>query len=227
MAIDDAALADAHPLTPSAASTAAPAIPRTAVSLRMVTGYSAGRGGSPPRPSLLLLGGPIHQTPSGGPIPPDPLGGPWPPDPGGPVGPRPRGARWPQTPGPVALGSAAVEGGAEQAERRGTEVQHRLVETLQREVRAPVLPRSLAELEDLQLAPGVPAVGRVEGGPAGLGQRRRSGQVGIGLEPPGRLLDRHPGRVHADGARQPCHPDQRLQPDADGDRKSTRLNSSH
>src|SRR5260370_37513428 len=89
MTIDDAALADAHPLPPSPASTAAPAIPRTAVSLRMVTGYSAGRGGYPPRPPLLLLGGPIHQTPSGGPIPPDPLGGPWPPDPGGPQAPDP------------------------------------------------------------------------------------------------------------------------------------------
>jgi hypothetical protein len=78
-------------------------------------------------------------------------------------------------------------------------------------------PGPLAQLEDLQLAPGVPAVGRVEGGPPGLGQRPGPGQVGVGLEPAGRVADRHPGRVHADGARQPGHPDQRLQPDPDRD----------
>src|SRR5580704_5770453 len=156
--IDDAALADAHPVTTSAASKAAPAIGRTDLSLRMVTGY---------RPE----------------IPP----------------------------------SAAVDSGAKQAERRGTKVQHRLVETLQRESGAPVLPGPFAELEDLQLAPGVPAVGRVEGSPPGLGQRRGPGQVGIRLEPARRVLDRHPGRVHADGARQPGHPHQRLEPDPDRD----------
>jgi hypothetical protein len=37
--IDDAALADAHPVTASAASNAAPATGRTDLSLRMVTGY--------------------------------------------------------------------------------------------------------------------------------------------------------------------------------------------
>src|SRR5438477_9077911 len=65
--------------------------------------------------------------------------------------------------------SAPVYSRAEQAERRGAEVQHGLVEALQGEARAPVLPGPLAQLEDLQLAPGVPAVGRVEGGPPGLG----------------------------------------------------------
>src|SRR2546423_10676 len=97
--------------------------------------------------------------------------------------------------------SAAVQGGAEQADRGRAEVQHRLVDPRQGKARAPVLPGPLAEPEDLQLAPGVPAVGRVEGGPPGLGQRRRAGQVGIVFEPARRLLDRHPGRVHADGAR--------------------------
>src|SRR5258705_5486173 len=49
-AIDDVALADAHPVTTSAASRAAPAIRSTGVSLRTITGYSAGRGDDPPRP---------------------------------------------------------------------------------------------------------------------------------------------------------------------------------
>src|SRR5437016_5097496 len=64
MAIDEVALADAHPVTASAASRAAAAIRSTGVSLRTVLGYSAGRGDDPPRPPR-----------SGGePIPPDP---PW------------------------------------------------------------------------------------------------------------------------------------------------------
>src|SRR5258708_17626320 len=158
MAIDPVARADAHPVTASAASKAAPAIRSTGVSLRTISGYRS----------------------------------------------RNRA-------------SAAVDGGLEQADRRGAEVEHGLVEALQGEAGAPVFPGPLAQLEDLQLAPGVPAVGRVEGGPPGLGQRRGPGQVGVGLEPAGRVVDRHPGRVHADGARQPGHPDQRLPPDPDPD----------
>ena len=77
---------------------------------------------------------------------------------------------------------------AEEAERGGAEVHQGLVEALQREPGAPVLPGPLAQLEDLELAPGVPAVGRVEGGAAGLGQRGRAGQVGVRLEPARRLL---------------------------------------
>src|SRR6266516_4561532 len=111
MAIDPVALADAHPVTASAASKAAPAIRSTGVSLRTISGYRS----------------------------------------------RNRA-------------SAAVDGGGEQAERRGAEVEHGLVETLQGKARAPVFPGPLAQLEDLQLAQGVAAVGRVEGGPAGLGQ---------------------------------------------------------
>src|SRR5581483_3310394 len=116
---------------------------------------------------------------------------------------------------PFAL-SAPVQGRAEEAERRGAEVEHGRMEALEGEGRPPVLPGPLAQPEDLQLAPGVPAVARVEGAPPGLGQRRGPGQVRVGLEPARRVLDRHPGRVQADGARQPGHPDQRLQPDADG-----------
>src|SRR6266852_230570 len=68
-------------------------------------------GATPQDPPLLLLGGPIPQSPLGGdPSPQTPLGGPWPPDPGGPLAPDP---------GACGPGSAAVEGGAEQAERRG------------------------------------------------------------------------------------------------------------
>src|SRR5689334_24254467 len=46
-AIDDVALADAQPVTTSAASRAAPAILRTGVSPRTVQGYSAGPVGRP------------------------------------------------------------------------------------------------------------------------------------------------------------------------------------
>src|SRR6266700_2190095 len=200
-AIDDVAPADAHPVTTSTASKAAAAIRKTDVSLRTVTGYSASRGDDPPRPPRSW-GDPSPQTPLGGTHPPrPPLGGPIPRAPlGGTHPPRP-----------------PLDGGAEQAQRRGSEVQHRLVETLQREADAPVLPGTFPELEDLQLAPGIPAVGRVEGGSPGLGQRRGPGQVGIRLEPAGRVVDRHPGRVHPDGARQPGHPHQCLQPDADRD----------
>src|SRR5437773_5830529 len=113
--------------------------------------------------------------------------------------------------------SAAVDGSREQADRRGAEVEHGLVEALEGEAGGPVLFGPLAQLEDLQLAPGVPAVGRVEGGAPGLGQRRGSGKMSVGLEPAGRVVDGHPGRVHADGARQPGHSYQRLQPDPDRD----------
>src|SRR5580700_9672517 len=151
--IDPAALAVPHPLTPSAASSTAPAMPTTAVSLRM-----------PPTLPLPSL----HRS-------------------------------------------------AEEAERGRAEIQQCLVETLQREAGAPFLPGPLAQLEDLQLAPGVTAVGRVERGPPGLGQRGQTEQVSVRLEPARGLLDRHVRGVHADGAGQPSHADQRLQPDADHD----------
>ncbi len=56
------------------------------------------------------------------------------------------------------------------------------VEPLQGEAGAPGLPGPLAQRQDLQLAPGVAAVGRVERGPPRLGRRRRARQVGVGLE---------------------------------------------
>src|SRR5438874_5432135 len=61
MAIDDVALADAHPVTASAASRAAPAIRSTGVSLRTITMLAGGTtphdppapgGNHPPRPPL-------------------------------------------------------------------------------------------------------------------------------------------------------------------------------
>src|SRR6266478_5153060 len=91
-AIDEVALADAHPVTTSIASRAVPAIRSTGVSLRTVLGYPSCTGAS-----------------------------------------------------------AAVESGGEQADRRGAEVEHRLVETLQGKAGAPVLPAPFAQLEDLQL----------------------------------------------------------------------------
>src|SRR3984885_8916181 len=112
MAIDDAPLVAAQPVTPSAASSATPAIPSAAVLMGM---------------TLRL----------------------------------PPGCRGP---------SAAVDGGAEQAQGGGAQVHQGLMEALQGEAGAPVLPRPLAQLEQLELAPGVPAVGRVEGRAPGLGQ---------------------------------------------------------
>ena len=76
-------------------------------------------------------------------------------------------------------------------------------------------PGPLAQVEDLQLAPGVAAVRRVERAPPGLGQRRRPGQERVLLEPAGRLGDRHPVRVQPDRAGQPGHPQQGLDRDAD------------
>src|SRR2546430_11088778 len=67
--------------------------------------------------------------------------------------------------------SAADDGGAHQAERRRAEAEQAGVEPLQRESGAPLLASLVPQLHDLQLAPGVPAVGRVERGAAGLGQR--------------------------------------------------------
>src|SRR5260370_4548833 len=123
MTVDEAALDEAHPLTPSAASRAGPAIPRTAVRLRMITGYSAGRGGDPPRPPRSAGRGATPQDPpaplTGGTHPPrPPLGGNHPP--------RPRwGGRWPPDPRGLSPPSAAVEGGPEQAAPRGAARPHR------------------------------------------------------------------------------------------------------
>src|SRR5580698_2702939 len=132
MAIDDAPLVGPQPVTPSAASSAAPAIPSAAVFMGMSLRLQASRRDE----------------------------------------------------------SAAVDGGAEQAQGGGAQVHQRLVEALQREAGAPVLPCPLAQLEQLELAPGVPAVGRVEGGAPGLGERGRTGQVGIRLKAARRVLDR-------------------------------------
>src|SRR6185437_16893189 len=74
-------------------------------------------------------------------------------------------------------GSAADDGGAEQAQRRGAERKHGGVEALQGESLTPLLLGLLTQVEDRQLAPGVAAVGRVEGSPPGLGERGRAGQV--------------------------------------------------
>jgi hypothetical protein len=49
--MDGVALADAHPVTTSVASRAAPAIRSTGISLRTMQGYSASRGDDPPRPA--------------------------------------------------------------------------------------------------------------------------------------------------------------------------------
>ena len=84
-------------------------------------------------------------------------------------------------------GSAALHRGGEQAERRRAEFQHRGVEPAQREARAPLLPGPLAQAHDLQLAPGVAAVGRVERRPAGLGQARRTRAGGCPTRTGGRL----------------------------------------
>src|SRR5580658_3367017 len=101
MAIDDAPRVAAQPVTPSAASSAAPAMPSAAIFMGM----------SLRLPSVCL-------SPS-----------------------------------------AAVDGGAEQAQGGGAQVHQGLVEALQREAGAPVLPCPFAQLEQLELAPGVPAVG--------------------------------------------------------------------
>src|ERR1700722_16110895 len=108
-----------------------------------------------------------------------------------------------------------VDRGSDQAQRRGAEVHQRGVEALEREARPPGRPGPVAQRHDLQLSPGVAAVGRVEGRPPGLGERRRAGQVGVGLEPRGRLLHGHARRVHPERAGQPGHPDQGLEPDAE------------
>src|ERR1700760_668035 len=92
MAIDPVALADAHPVTASAASKAAPAIRSTGISLRTTSGYRSQN-----------------------------------------------------------RASAAVDSSGEQADRRGAEIEHGLVEALQGEGGAPVLPSPLARLENLQL----------------------------------------------------------------------------
>ena len=95
------------------------------------------------------------------------------------------------------------------------ELEQRGVEPLQREARAPLLPGPLAQRHDLQLAPGVAAVGRVEGRPARLGQRGRRRPGACPPRTGGRPPHGHARGVHADRARQPGHPDQRLEPHAD------------
>src|ERR1700684_1772786 len=89
------------------------------------------------------------------------------------------------------------------------------MEAAQRVAGTPRLPSLVAQVKDLQLAPGVPAVGRVEWRAARLGQRGRPGQVRVRLEPAGAFLHGHPGGVQADGAGEPGDPDECLQPDAD------------
>src|SRR5260370_6720597 len=90
-------------------------------------------GATPQDPRSSFWGDPSTRPPRGDPSPQTPLGA---------LGLQTPGARWPQTPGPVALGSAAVEGGAEQAERRGNQEQHLPVGTLARGILGPLLPRS-------------------------------------------------------------------------------------
>ncbi len=80
---------------------------------------------------------------------------------------------------------------------------------------APLAPGPLAQPQDLQLAPGVAAVARVEGAAPGLGRGRRAGQVGVAHEQPGGLLQVHRPGVQADRAGQPGDPDQRFERDAD------------
>ena len=83
------------------------------------------------------------------------------------------------------------------------------------EPRTPVPPGPLPQVADLQLAPGVAAVRRVEGAPPGLGQRRLASQERVLLEPAAGLGDGHPVGVQADRAREPGHPQQGLDRDTD------------
>ena len=65
--IDDAALAVAHPVTPSAASSIAQAMPKTDVSLRMTPTLPCFRGGRPPgTPRSYPLSAAVPRRPSGG-----------------------------------------------------------------------------------------------------------------------------------------------------------------
>src|SRR5581483_12222819 len=83
--------------------------------------------------------------------------------------------------------SAEIDSVAEQTERWGAEIKHRRVEALEAVAGSPLLAGALAKLEDLQFAPGVAAVGGVERGPPGLGERGGAGQMGVRLEPARRL----------------------------------------
>src|SRR5258708_891920 len=74
---------------------------------------------------------------------------------------------------------AALDRGVEQAEGRRPEIEHGGVELQQGEIAAPRLPGRLAQVHDLQLAPGVAPVGRIEGGPGRLGERSLTEQVRI------------------------------------------------
>src|SRR3954451_7871933 len=91
-----------------------------------------------------------------------------------------------------------AEPGRHQAERRCTEVEELLVEARQREVGAPCGPSPLAQAEDLELAPGVAAVGGVEGRPGGLAAGGGALEVGVLFEAEGGFVNRHLSRVHAD-----------------------------
>jgi signal transduction histidine kinase len=71
-----------------------------------------------------------------------------------------------------------LDRGADQTERRGAEVEQRGVEPLERKARAPSRARQVAQRHDLQLAPGVPAIGWVERSAARLGQRGFAGPQG-------------------------------------------------
>src|SRR5439155_11256748 len=58
-------------------------------------------------------------------------------------------------------------------------------------------PGLLPHPEDLELAPRVAAVRRVERGPVGLGPGGRALEVGVGLEAVGGLVDAHLATVQA------------------------------
>src|SRR2546421_12649690 len=77
--------------------------------------------------------------------------------------------------------SAGVEGGAHEAEGRGAEREQGAVEAVVGVALAPAGHGLVAEREDLELAPRVAAVGRVERPTVRLGLGRRSLQEGVVL----------------------------------------------
>src|ERR687897_1396186 len=75
---------------------------------------------------------------------------------------------------PARLALEVLQGGGHQAQRRRAEAQQGVVEAGVGVAGPPAGPGLVAEAQDLQLAPGVAAVGGVEGGPGGLGPGGRA-----------------------------------------------------
>src|SRR6266540_2346198 len=114
-------------------------------------------------------------------------------------------------------GDLAVQGVIDEPERRRAKAEQGGVEALVRVARAPCGAGAVAEGEDLDLPPGVPTVGGVEGGPRRLGTGGGAADEGIGGEAADGLVHAHRARVHPDRDGQPRHPLERLDRDADGE----------